>query len=165
MTKRLLEKSGVSPKDVGFLMVGTETLLDKSKSIKTLLMQLFEESGNHDVQGIDTTNACFGGTAALHSAVDWIESSSWDGRYAIVVCGDIAVYAEGPARPTCGAGAVAMLIGSHAPLVIDRGTRTHCMRNAYDFYKPVMDSEYPVVDGQLSIVCYMQAAISCFQDL
>ena len=43
------------------------------------------------------------------------------GRYAIVVAADIAVYASGPARPTGGAGAVAMLIGANAVLSIDRG--------------------------------------------
>ncbi|KAI1280377.1 Hydroxymethylglutaryl-CoA synthase, cytoplasmic [Halotydeus destructor] len=163
VTKRLMEKAGVSPTDVGFLMVGTETILDKSKSVKSVLMQLFEECGNYNIQGLDTTNACFGGTAALHHSIDWMESSSWDGRYAIVVCGDIAIYAEGPARPTGGAGAVAMLIGPNAPLVIDRGVRTYYMRNMYDFYKPVLDSEYPTVDGQVSIVCYLQAAVACFQ--
>lgn len=35
--------------------------------------------------------------------------------------GDIAVYATGSARPTGGAGAVAMLIGPNAPLAFDRG--------------------------------------------
>lgn len=162
VTKKLLEKSGVSSGDVGFLMVGTETLIDKSKSIKSVLMELFEDTKNHDVQAIDTTNACFGGTAALHHAVDWIESSSWDGRYAIVVCADIAVYAEGPARPTGGAGAIAMLLGPNAPLVIDRGVRTHHMANAWDFYKPDLASSYPVVDGKMSMLCYMQAADSCY---
>ena len=43
------------------------------------------------------------------------------GRYAIVVAGDIAVYATGNARCTGGAGAVAMLIGPNASLIIDRG--------------------------------------------
>ena len=43
------------------------------------------------------------------------------GRYAIVVMGDIAVYAEGNARCTGGAGAIAFLVGKDAPLVIDRG--------------------------------------------
>lgn len=38
-----------------------------------------------------------------------------------MVCGDIAVYASGAARPTGGAGAVAMLVGPNAPLVFDRG--------------------------------------------
>jgi hydroxymethylglutaryl-CoA synthase len=66
---------------IGRLEVGTETILDKSKSVKTVLMQLFEESGNYDVEGIDTTNACYGGTAALFNALAWIESSSWDGKY------------------------------------------------------------------------------------
>jgi hypothetical protein len=55
-----------------------------------------------------------------------IESSYWDGRYAVAVCADIAVYSSGNARPTGGAGAVAMLIGPNAPLVLDRGLRaTH----------------------------------------
>jgi len=43
------------------------------------------------------------------------------GRYALVVAGDIAVYASGSARPTGGAGAVAMLVGPNAPLALDRG--------------------------------------------
>jgi hydroxymethylglutaryl-CoA synthase len=66
---------------IGYLEVGTETIIDKSKSVKTVVMQLFEESGNHDVEGIDTTNACYGGTAALFNALAWVESSSWDGKY------------------------------------------------------------------------------------
>ena len=54
------------------------------------------------------------------------------------------VYAEGPARPTGGAGAVAMLIGPNAPLVMERKfTGTH-MEHVYDFYKPKLASEYPV---------------------
>ena len=42
-------------------------------------------------------------------------------RLALAVCGDIAVYAAGAARPSGGAGAVAMLIGPNAPLVLQRG--------------------------------------------
>ena len=38
-----------------------------------------------------------------------------------MVAGDIAVYASGSARPTGGAGAVAMLVGPDAPLALDRG--------------------------------------------
>jgi hydroxymethylglutaryl-CoA synthase len=43
------------------------------------------------------------------------------GRLAIVVCADIAVYAAGNARPSGGAGAVAMLVGPNAPLVMEKG--------------------------------------------
>lgn len=38
-----------------------------------------------------------------------------------MVAGDIAVYATGSARPTGGAGAVAMLVGPNAPLAFERG--------------------------------------------
>ena len=95
--------------------------MDKSKSVKSVLMQLFPAGAQTDIEGVDTTNACYGGTAALFNALNWVESSAWDGRLALVVCGDIAVYASGSARPTGGAGAVAMLVGPHAPLVIERG--------------------------------------------
>lgn len=141
VVRSLMERHGVGYEDVGRLEVGTETILDKSKSTKTVLMQLFAESGNTNVEGIDTTNACYGGTQALFNAVSWVESSAWDGifpleniflifhkiffcftgRFAVVVAADIAVYASGNARPTGGAGAVAMLIGPNAPLVFERG--------------------------------------------
>ena len=68
---RLVKKSGISYSDIGRLEVGTETLLDKSKSVKTALMRLFEESGNSDVEGVDSTNACYGGTAALFNCINW----------------------------------------------------------------------------------------------
>ncbi|XP_054162051.1 hydroxymethylglutaryl-CoA synthase 1-like [Oppia nitens] len=163
VTKSLLDKYSISPKDIGFLMIGTETIIDKSKSVKTVLMDLFAESGNQDIEGIHATNACYGGTDALFRAWDWIESSSWDGRYAIVVAADIAVYASGPARPTGGCGAIAMLIGPDAAVVFDRKVRSTYMAHVYDFYKPDLSSEYPTVDGPLSNMCYLQALDKCFQ--
>ena len=160
---KLMKRYNVKPKDVGRLEVGTETIIDKSKSVKSVLMQLFEPFAATDLEGIDTTNACYGGTAALFNAVNWVESSSYDGRLALVVCGDIAVYAKGSARPTGGAGAIAMLVGPNAPLVFDRGMRAIFMKHAYDFYKPDLSSEYPTVDGKLSIQCYLSALDNCYQ--
>lgn len=117
VTKSLLDKYQIPTSSIGRIDVGTETLIDKSKSVKTVLMDLFGD--NTDIEGIDSKNACYGGTAALFNAVNWVESSSWDGRYALVVAGDIAIYAEGGARPVGGAGAVAMLIGPNAPIVLE----------------------------------------------
>ena len=37
------------------------------------------------------------------------------------------------------------------------------MEHAYDFYKPDLSSEYPVVDGKLSIQCYIQALDICYR--
>ncbi|KAM6233164.1 LOW QUALITY PROTEIN: hydroxymethylglutaryl-CoA synthase, cytoplasmic-like [Porphyrio hochstetteri] len=114
VVQKLTERNSISYDCIGRLEVGTETIIDKSKSVKTVLMQLFEESGNVDVEGIDTMNACYGGAAALFNAINWIESSSWDGKF------------------------------------------------RYDFYKPDTVSEYPVVDGKLSVQCYFSALDRCY---
>mmetsp|Transcript_35743 Transcript_35743/g.33876 ORF Transcript_35743/g.33876 Transcript_35743/m.33876 type:complete len:1078 (+) Transcript_35743:181-3414(+) len=162
VVQSLLEKYNISKKDIGRLEVGTESLVDKSKSTKTVLMSLFEGSGNTDIEGVTVINACYGGTAALLNALMWVDSSSWDGRYAIVVAADVAVYADGPARPTGGCGAVAMLVGRNAPLRIDLRTRTSHATHVWDFFKPKMDSEYPEVNGALSQTCYLQALDDCY---
>ncbi|KAJ2794864.1 3-hydroxy-3-methylglutaryl coenzyme A synthase, partial [Coemansia helicoidea] len=152
-----MEKYAVSYADIGRLEVGTETVIDKSKSTKSVLMKLFEESGNFNVEGIDTTNACYGGTSALFNACQWVGSPAWDGRLALVVAADIAVYARGPARPSGGMGAVCILVGPDAPLALEFPLRGTFMEHIYDFYKPDMASEFPTVDGPLSVTSYVRA--------
>ncbi|KAK3039222.1 hypothetical protein RJ639_027926, partial [Escallonia herrerae] len=175
----LLEKYGIDRKQIGRLEVGSETVIDKSKSIKTFLMQVFEACGNTDIEGVDSTNPCYGGTASLFNCVIWVESRSWDGRYGLFVCTDSAimqifwgklilaslsqVYAEGPARPTGGAAAISMLVGPDAPIAFESRLRGSHMSHAYDFYKPNLASEYPVVDGKLSQTCYLMALDSCYK--
>ncbi|CAG8950604.1 hypothetical protein HYFRA_00002813 [Hymenoscyphus fraxineus] len=161
VTSNLLSKYNIDTNSIGRLEVGTETILDKSKSVKSVLMQLFGDNTN--IEGVDTVNACYGGTNAVFNAINWVESSAWDGRDAIVVAGDIALYAKGNARPTGGAGAVAMLIGPNAPIVVESGLRGSYMQHAYDFYKPDLTSEYPIVDGQFSIKCYTEAVDACYK--
>jgi len=155
----LLEKYNIDPLSIGRLDVGTETLIDKSKATKTVLMNLFAEAGNHDIEGIDNKNACYGSTAALFNCVNWMQGESWDGRN--VMCGDIAIYKEGSARPVGGMGACAMLIGPDAPLVMEReslqassvcgasadengGVAVHgtYIANTWDFHKPNLSVEY-----------------------
>uniref|UniRef100_A0A915KNM5 Hydroxymethylglutaryl-CoA synthase n=1 Tax=Romanomermis culicivorax TaxID=13658 RepID=A0A915KNM5_ROMCU len=158
---RLLEKHNIDPKLIGCVQVGTESVIDKSKSVSTVLMQILESSENSDVSGVDNINACFGGTQALINAVNYVYSPFWDGRLAVVVMADIASYDRGPARCTGGAGALALLIGPDAPIVLDTVFAFH-KTHVYDFYKPKGDSEYPVVDGKLSIDCYTDALDKCF---
>lgn len=160
-TKNLLAKYKIDTDSIGRIEVGTETLLDKSKSVKSVLMQLFGDNTN--VEGVDTLNACYGGTNAVFNTVNWVESSGWDGRDGLVIAGDIALYAKGNARPTGGAGAVAMLIGPDAPIVFEPGLRGTYMQHAYDFYKPDLASEYPYVDGHYSINCYTKALDAAYR--
>ncbi|KAM0913294.1 hypothetical protein ACQ4PT_012242 [Festuca glaucescens] len=73
------------------------------------------------------------------------------------------VYADGPARPTGGAAAIAMLVGPNAPISFESKYRASHMAHVYDFYKPDLASEYPVVDGKLSQTCYLMALDSCYK--
>lgn len=133
--KNLMEKNDVHPNMIGRLEVGTETLIDKAKSLKTVLMSFFKDSGNHDVEGVTSINACYGSTNAIFNTLNWIESSSWDGRLGIVISSDVAVYPKGPARATGGVGSIAILIGPDAPIVFDP-VRATFIDNQFDFYKP-----------------------------
>ena len=76
--KNLLEKYNICPKQVGRLEVGTETLIDKSKSVKTTLMELFKGVGNFDIEGVSTVNACYGGTNALFNTINWVQSHAFE---------------------------------------------------------------------------------------
>lgn len=57
--------------------------------------------------------------------VKWrLVGSIFTGRLALVVAADIATYLTAATQPTGGAGAVAILLGSNAPIVIDSGSST-----------------------------------------
>lgn len=50
VVENLLSKYDIPKERIGRLEVGTETLVDRAKSTKTVLMSLFEESGNTDIE-------------------------------------------------------------------------------------------------------------------
>ena len=72
VVKSLLEKHDISPCEIGRLEVGTETLVDKSKSTKTVLMELFPSNPN--IEEATVVNACYGGTATLLNPFAHVES-------------------------------------------------------------------------------------------
>lgn len=156
---RLLKRT--DPMRIGRVEVGSESHFDRAKSIRSFLSRLLPSPG---VGGSDHLSACYGGTAALFAAISWMQSALWDGRLAVVITTDIAIYAEGPARPTGGAGAIAMLIGPDAPIHIDISRRPEFFsQDIYDFYKGSPFAEYPLVDGPLSIRAYLDALEGCYQ--
>jgi len=161
---RLMYRYNVKFEEVGMMYVGSESLIDRSKSIKSNLMMLFNEHNCFDVEGCDTYNACYGGTAALLNTMNWVTSASWDGRWAIAVATDIA---DSPAgyRFMTGCASVAMLVGVDAALVFERERCTHII-NRWDFYKPwgwhVMA---PIVDGPGSIDVYYECLDGCQRGL
>jgi 3-hydroxy-3-methylglutaryl-CoA-synthase len=161
---RLMYRYNIKFEEVGMMYVGSESLLDRSKSIKSNLMMLFNEHNCFDVEGCDVYNACYGGTAALLNTMNWCTSTSWDGRWALACATDIA---DSPAgyRFMTGCACVSMLVGVDAALVFERERCTHII-NRWDFYKPwgwhVMA---PIVDGPGSIDVYYECLDGCQRGL
>ena len=162
--RRLVEEHGLRYEDVGMLQVGTESLLDRSKSVKSHLMALFAPHGCTNVEGIDCYHACYGGTAALLACTNWVESSAWDGRWAIAVCTDVS---DAPKQYPFmnGAACVAMLVGPDAPLALEGGRVTRIL-DEWDFYKPVgWPSMGPIVDGPGSMEVYFSCLAACQREV
>ncbi len=161
--RRALRLGGVDPKEIGLCIVGTETAVDHSKPVAAFLHGLLGLPSACRV--FETKHACFGGTAGLMNALDWIASGSARGRAALVVCSDIARYPLGSAgEPTQGAGAVAMIIRENPRLVsLEVGRTGSFARDVYDFWRP-LDRKDALVDGQFSVQCYLDALSGAYAD-
>lgn len=159
--KNLMTRTGVKGYEIGKLEFATETLHDKSKSSKTVLMTLL--TGNNNVEGVTNINACYGGTAALFNCLSWLQTDA-RGKLAVVVMSDVAVYDTLSAKPTGGAGAIALLLGPN-PTVTVSPVRSSFFADEYDFYKPHMESEYPIVNGHYSIKLYINVLTRTYEAL
>ena len=103
---RLARRCCIQPREVGALSVGSDSLLDRSKSIKTELMSRLE-SGGADAEGVDHCGLqCDSGNSALFACFGWAQGETWDGRWALAVCTDSC---------NLGAAAVLALVGREAP--------------------------------------------------
>ena len=89
---RLLRRCRVRPAEVGVVYFSSG-LLDRSKSTKTELMAVIEGHACADVEGTDHYGASESGTSAMLSCMSWVQSESWDGRWAVVVCSNDHVVA------------------------------------------------------------------------
>ena len=99
--------------------------------------------------GVDTINACYGGTNALFNAVNGSNHR----------CGmeNMPSFLQATLQSTRKGqhGRLVVLrwlglVGPDAPLILESDTVVSYFEHAYDFYKPNMSSEYPTVDGPLS---------------
>ncbi len=149
---RLFARGGVDPSRIGYMAVGTETGIDHSKPVASYVHGLLGLPAACRV--FDTKHACFGGTAALMGAVEWIASGAARGRCALVICSDIARYALGsPGEPTQGAGAVALLVTERPGLVeLEVGHTGTYARDVHDFWRPISRRD-ALVDGHYSVSC------------
>jgi len=159
--RRLFATSGAEASRIGLCVVGTETAVDHSKPVAAFLHRLLGLPQRCRVY--ETKHACFGGTAGVLTAVDWIASGSARGKSALVVCTDIARYELGSAgEPTQGAGGVALLLSESPRLLeLEPGASGSFSRDVDDFWRPLHRKE-ALVDGQLSVQCYLDALAGAY---
>lgn len=154
--RRALAAAGLPASELGLLIVGTETGVDHSKPVASFVHGLLELPRHMRVY--DTQHACYGGTAGVMSALEWLASGAAAGRSALVICSDIARYGVGTAgEPTQGAGAVAMVLRADpALLALDLGVSGAASSHVHDFWRP-LGSREARVDGHYSVQCYLEA--------
>lgn len=159
---RALAAGEVDRGNLGLLVVGTETGVDHAKPVASFVHGLLELPRTMRVY--DTQHACYGGTAGVMAAIEWIASGAAGGRSALVICSDIARYGIATAgEPTQGAGAVAMVISADPALVeIDLGVSGAASSHVHDFWRPHGQREAQV-DGHYSVQCYLEAVSSAYR--
>lgn len=160
--RRLFARGTVDPNDVGMLLVATETAVDHAKPAGIFIHELLGLPAS--CRTVELKHACYGGTAGLMLAAEWVRSGAARGRKALVVATDIARYdLHSSAEFTQGAGAVALAIGETPRfLTIDPETGVYA-KNVYDFWRP-LDRREALVDGKFSVDCYLEALDGALED-
>ena len=161
--REALQLAGSTGEDVGLLAVGTETAVDHSKPVASFVQGLLGLP--RAMRVFETKHACYGGTAAMQLALDWIRSGSARGKKALVVCADIARYGLHTAgEPTQGAGAVALLLSENPRVLqLDAGQSGVFAQDVNDFWRPLYSKD-AVVDGHYSVKCYLDALEGAYRD-
>ena len=164
--KRLMDRKGLEPDDVGRIDVATESSFDNSKPISTYiagcLEQVYEGDFHHANKG-ERKFACIAGTQSIDDAYNWIRAGRNRGRKAIVVATDTALYERGDAgEATQGAGAVALLIGEDPDLVELSTEQGYGSADETDFLKP--NQQFPSVDGKRSVQVYLARMREALED-
>jgi len=152
---------------IGRIDVGSESLIDRSKSIKSHIMDIFEKHGGQNwsnIEGVDQYNACYGGQAAGLCVLSWVESDRWDGRYGVAVATDISE-AHHSFMAFAGAASTSTLFFPDAPLP-HHSQRATCIMHRFDFFKPVgWHDMSPITDGKYSVEVYLDALDLCHKTL
>lgn len=148
-TLRYIDK--IDKSKVGLLIFGTESSVDQSKS-----GSLFVKSAlglNPTVRAFEVKEACFGLTAGLMIAQDFVRLHP--DQTAIVIGSDIARYGINTAgEVTQGAGSVSLLISSHPRILELNEGHSAYSEDINDFWRPNY-SKTAKVDGKYSTQVYL----------
>ncbi|MEN9782591.1 MAG: hypothetical protein RL208_744, partial [Pseudomonadota bacterium] len=148
--KDFLTDSDVS--SIEMLLFATESAFDYSKSAGVYAHNLLGLNANCRV--VELKQACYAATAALQFACNYVQVNP--GKKCLVIASDVAWYGFKTAgEATQGCGAVAFLVSADPVICnVNFNIDNVCVNNVGDFYRPCV-SDYPVVDGKLSIKSYL----------
>lgn len=131
---------------IDLIVFGTESALDASKSGAVIIQRLL--GIQPFVRSIEVKQACYGATAGIMMARDYIEKNP--GRKALVIGSDIARYGLATGgEVTQGAGAVAMVISEEPHIMTIDDESVPYTEDIFDFWRPTY-SDTAFVDGKFS---------------
>ena len=141
------------------VIVGTESGVDASKSSALYIHKLLNLSSW--VRCVEVKEACYGGTAALMMARDYVLAHS--GAQVLVIAADIARYGVGtPGEVTQGAGAVAMLVSENPRVLQINNDSVVKSAEIQDFWRPVYQST-ALARGKFSTEQYIRMFCDVWQ--
>lgn len=139
-------------KDLGMLIVGTESSVDESKSTAAFLMDLLDLP--EDIRAYEIKQACYGATAGLQTAYDFVSLNP--DKKVLVIATDIARYGiKTPGEVTQGAGSVAMLISQNPRVLKLDHESVYMTKNVGDFWRPTF-SKTAFARGKFSNEIYVE---------
>ena len=183
---RLIDQYDINPSKVKFFGLGTESSTDNSIGaiiVKGMIDEAMQIRGKDPISRScevpEFKHACLGGVYGMKGAIRHLALDG-AGSQAIVVCADIAEYAQGSTgEPTQGAGAVAMLLEEDPKLAIvdlDKSGSASDYR-VIDFRKPMLRfcdqgrsetnhvQDFPVFNGKYSVTCYLDQTMHALNDM
>ena len=141
------------------VIVGTESGVDASKSSALYIHKLLNLSSW--VRCVEVKEACYGGTAALMMARDYVLTHP--GAQVLVIAADIARYGVGtPGEVTQGAGAVAMLVSENPHVLQINDDSVVKSAEIQDFWRPVYQST-ALARGKFSTEQYIRMFCDVWQ--
>ncbi len=141
------------------VIVGTESGVDASKSSALYIHKLLNLSAW--VRCVEVKEACYGGTAALMMARDYVLAHS--GAQVLVIAADIARYGvDTPGEVTQGAGAVAMLVSENPRVLQINDDSVVKSAEIQDFWRPVYQST-ALARGKFSTEQYIRMFCDVWQ--
>ncbi|MEQ7179790.1 hydroxymethylglutaryl-CoA synthase [Enterococcus thailandicus] len=138
---------------IDMVIVGTESGVDHSKASAVIIHHLLKIQPF--ARSFEVKEACYGGTAALHMAKEYVRNHPE--RKVLVIASDIARYGLATGgEVTQGVGALAMMVTANPRILSIENDSVFLTEDIYDFWRPDY-SEFPVVDGPLSNATYIEA--------